>query len=200
MRNPTVTSTAAPRSILLPAANEKIELPVCTRHASRSSGWCVVSQQYVLRSAVVCTKLGEEENHHYTAVCQAIEGGSFTIWDDAKEKPVDRRCLGLRIAFMERVDTEASVPRGLSAVNRRGSVSMQSFYHGLSVMGSLRCALMGAPFGNEGILGKPYEAKSDGALIHHLRQGDDGVATHVYVLRYTPTCQPACSLGHMPTC
>ena len=60
--------------------------------------------------------------------------------------------------------------------------------------------LEGAPFGNEGILGKPYEAKSDGALIHHLRQGDDGVATHVYVLRYMPTCQPACSLGHMPTC
>ena len=87
MRNPTVTSTAAPRSILLPAANEKIELPVCTRHASRSSGWCVVSQQYVLRSAVVCTKLGEEENHHYTAVCQAIEGGSFTIWDDARKNP-----------------------------------------------------------------------------------------------------------------
>ena len=106
----------------------------------------------------------------------------------------------MRIAFMERVDTEASVPRGLSAVNRRGSVSMHSFYHGLSVMGSLRCALMGAPFGNKGILGKPYEAKSDNALIHHIREGDDGAGTHVYVLRYTPTCQPACSLGHMPTC
>ena len=72
-RNPTVASTAAPRSVKLPAANEIIELPVCTGHASRSSGWRCVSQQYKLQSAVVCTKCGAGEDNHYTCLGRAVE-------------------------------------------------------------------------------------------------------------------------------